>query len=121
MDTTRRETETAYLMDHLRAWGAPVTATTCDGGSLDWVTDHRLRAAIELLDREANWSVAVSRYVVGRVLDGDAEALRAWSRQALVEVGLETAEERDPAARQASAEAYADAVMDALDDLADLI
>jgi hypothetical protein len=104
-----------------RAWGAPVAGDGYLGLTPQAITDARLRAAVERVSAAANWYPELDAVVVGLVLDGEADQLRAWSRAALEQVGYETAEERDPAARQASAEAYADAVMDALDDLADLI
>jgi hypothetical protein len=76
---------------------------------------------VEAVEKAANWPLEVTEALVGLVVRREAERIRMWNQWALYEVGLETSEERDPAARRASAEAYVDAVMKALEDLADLI
>jgi hypothetical protein len=81
----------------------------------------RLRRAIEDVEVAANWPQEVTEVLVGLVVQGEADYIRAWKRNVLVEIGEETAEEASHAARRWSAEDYADQVMAALEKVADLL
>lgn len=110
----------------LRAWGAPIVSVEEDGDRFlgltpDAIPSPTLKAATERVAAVANWYPEITSLVVGLVLDGDADRLRAWNRAMLERVGYETAEVSDPTARMTSARAYADRVMDALGGLASLI
>jgi hypothetical protein len=112
-----------------RSWGAPVPETPqARDAYTGWYTGWSLfavpacfRRAIEAVEAEANWPVEVTEVLIGLVVRRDANLLRAWRRQALVEVGEATSEERTRAARAASAERYADRVIAALGRVADMV
>jgi hypothetical protein len=82
---------------------------------------ERLRRAIEDVEVAANWRPEVTEVLVGLAVQGEADYIRAWKRDVLVEIGEETSEEASPEARRRSAEEYADQVLAALERLADLI
>jgi hypothetical protein len=82
---------------------------------------ERLRRAIEDVEIAANWRPEVTEVLVGLAVQGEADYIRAWKRNVLVEIGEETAEEASPAARRWSAEDYADQVLAALEKVADLL
>ncbi len=104
------------IYGHMRAWGCP------DPYCRDYpevgchAVSPELRDLIEAVARTANWYPEQTRAVIAMALAGDARALRAWDRDALVRVGEETAMEDSP-----SADEYADDVMRALEALADAI
>jgi hypothetical protein len=123
MNQQRQEAWIALQM--ARSWGAllPKDRDAIDfytGWSLRGLPD-RLRRAIEDVETAANWRSEVTEVLVGLAVQGEADYIRAWRRNVLVEIGEETAEEASPAARRRSAEDYADQVMAALEKVADLI
>ena len=101
------------LYAHMHAWGVPG----------EYVRDHHPRLTPESLDeplcslvreveRVADWQPIQTRAVVAMTKQGDAHALRAWDRDALVRQGESRA--NGDIDSEDESEAYAAYVMEAL-------
>jgi hypothetical protein len=113
-----RQENARFSLLTARFWGAPIpddqqTADTYTGRTVS-VLSPRLRQAVEHVEETAKWASEATEVLVGLVAQGEAATIRAWNRNMLYEVGY-------PVRRPLSMEAYADAVMRALEDLADLV
>lgn len=99
------------ITEHLTAWGCPAKYAADFSSTAPW----EFRALIDAVRSAANWYPEQTGAVCEMVRRGDANALRSWDRDALVQIGRETDDEGG------DGEDYADAVMEALEQLADVV